>query len=253
MYFDTHAHYDDSRFDADRTELLSSMPAKGISLIVNPGSNLPSSGEAAALAERFPHVYAAVGVHPHDAKGAGGGYLDELEKLCAKKKVVAVGEIGLDYHYDFSPRGVQRSRFREQMELARRLKLPAIIHERDAGGECLEIVREFGDVSGVCHCYSGSLEQAKVLIGLGWYLSFTGVITYKNARRSHEVIRWMPEDRIMIETDSPYLAPVPHRGERNDSGNVPLVAEAIAELREMTVSEVAALTMENGKRFFGIK
>jgi TatD DNase family protein len=252
MYFDSHAHYDDRDFNPDRTAVLTSLPKKGISLIVNPGCSMQSSRDSITLAERFPFVYAAVGVHPHDAKGMRPGDIDELERLSAHKKVVAIGEIGLDYHYYHSPREVQRERFREQLELARKTGLPAIVHDREAHEDCLKIVKEYRDVRGVYHCYSGSLEDAKILIGLGWYLSFTGSITYKNARRSHEVIQWMPPDRLMIETDSPYLTPLPFRGERNDSGYLPLVAETIAELRAMTVSEVARLTEKNGKTFFKI-
>ncbi|MBR7082233.1 MAG: TatD family hydrolase [Oscillospiraceae bacterium] len=252
MYFDTHAHYDDEAFDLDRDAVLSSLPENGVGLALNPASNMASSRLCVELSEKYPFLYAAVGVHPHDAKEMTDGSLDELRALASNEKVVAIGEIGLDYHYDFSPRDVQRARFREQLELARELCLPAIIHEREACEDCLKIVSDFPDVRGVFHCFSGSWETAEIILKQGWYLSFTGVITFKNARRSHEVIENMPLDRLMIETDSPYLAPVPHRGERNTSLNLPHIAEKIAELRGLTVDEVAALTLENGRWFFGI-
>lgn len=252
MYFDTHAHYDDEAFDADRDAVLQSMPGRGISLIVNPGCNLPSSRAALELSRRYPFVYAAVGVHPHDAESMKAGDLATLRELASQERAVAIGEIGLDYYYDRSPRQVQKERFREQMALAAEMNLPVIIHDREAHEDCLNIVREFKSVRGVYHCYSGSLEQAKVLVRLGWYISFTGAVTFKNARRAHEVISWMPGDRLMLETDSPYLTPVPHRGKRNDSGYLPLIAEAAAALRGVSAEEIAAVTLENGKRFFGI-
>ena len=252
MYFDTHAHYDDEAFDLDRDAVLSSLPENGVGLALNPASNMASSRLCVELSEKYPFLYAAVGVHPHDTKEMTDASLDELRSLASNEKVVAIGEIGLDYHYDFSPREVQRARFREQLELARELRLPAIIHEREACEDCLNIVSDFPDVRGVFHCFSGSRETAEIILKQGWYLSFTGVITFKNARRSHEVIENMPLDRLMIETDSPYLAPVPHRGERNTSLNLPHIAEKIAELRGLSLDEVAALTTENGKRFFGI-
>jgi len=253
MYFDTHAHYNDRRFDADRQELLDSLPARGVSLVVNPGSSMNTSRRAVALAEEFPYIYAAVGVHPHDSKTMDDNSIETLAGLAEHPKVVAIGEIGLDYHYDHSPRDVQRARFREQMDLARRLNLPAIIHEREATADTLEIVSDYRDVSGVFHCFAGSVETAKKLLDWGWYLSFTGVITYKNARVSHEVIHAMPRDRIMIETDAPYLTPIPYRGQRNSSLYLPYVAQTLADLLGSSLQEAAALTTENGKRCFGIK
>jgi len=252
MYFDTHAHYCDRRFDEDRDELLGSMPAGGVSLILNAGSSLRSSKQSLELAERYSFVYASVGVHPHDSKSMSDETVVELEELLAHPKAVAVGEIGLDYHYDFSPRDVQKLRFREQLELARRLGMPVIIHERESLSDTLELVREYRDLVGVFHCFSGSWETAKVVLDLGWYLSFTGVITFKNARRALEVLEKMPADRIMLETDCPYLAPDPMRGRRNSSLYLPYIAEKVAQVRGLAVDEVAALTMENGKRFFGV-
>ena len=253
MLFDTHAHYDSGAFNADREEVLASMPDQGVELILNPGCDLESSKTAVSLAERFPFVYAAVGVHPSDCETYTDEVEAELRKLAEHPKVKAVGEIGLDYYWeDNAPAEVQKAVFRRQMDLARELKLPVIIHDREAHRDCLEIVKEYPDVTGVYHCYSGSVEDAKILVKLGWMLSFTGVVTYKNARKSLEVIQWLPVDRIMIETDSPYLTPVPFRGKRNDSGKVGLVAETIAQVKGLDVEEVIRITTENGKRFFRI-
>ncbi len=253
MYFDTHAHYDDEQFDNDRDELLSSMPGRGVELILNPGCDIISSETAVDLARRFDFVYAAVGFHPHEAKFMDNAAAEHIKELAADPKVKAIGEIGLDYHYDLSPRDIQKDVFRAQLELARELKLPVIIHEREACADCLDMIRSFSDdVRGVFHCYSGSWETAKTILSWGWYLSFTGVVTFKNARKSHEVIKNMPRDMLMIETDSPYLAPVPNRGKRNSSLNLPYIAETIGELTGMSAGAVAELTMENSRRFFDI-
>jgi TatD DNase family protein len=253
MLFDTHAHYDSGAFNTDRMEVLASMPEQGVELILNPGCDLESSRTAVSLANAFPFVYAAVGVHPSDCETYTDQVEEELRKLAADPKVKAVGEIGLDYYWeDNAPAEVQKAVFRRQMQLARELNLPVIIHDREAHRDCLEIVKEYPDVKGVYHCYSGSVEDAKILVKLGWMLSFTGVVTYKNARKSLEVIQWLPMDRIMIETDSPYLTPVPFRGKRNDSSKVGLVAETIAQVKGMDVEEVIRITTENGKRFFNI-
>lgn len=251
--FDTHAHYDADAFDADRLELLASMPGRGVELILNPGCDVPSSRAAVELAERFPFVYAAVGVHPEECGGWTGGELEALRELARRPKVRAIGEIGLDYYWEENPpRELQKEVLHAQLELAEELDLPVIIHDREAHGDCLEIVRAHPKVTGVYHCYSGSLEDAKVLVKLGWMLSFTGSITFKNARKAPEIIAWLPMDRIMVETDSPYLTPVPYRGKRNDSGYVRLVAEKIAEIKGLDPEEVARITLENGRRFFRI-
>jgi len=252
MYFDTHTHYCDKRFDDDRYDLLDSMQGAGVSLILNAGSNLKSSRLSLELADRYSFIYASVGIHPHDAKSMTDGSVFELEELLSHPKAVAVGEIGLDYHYDFSPRDFQRRCFREQLELARRLGMPVIIHEREALQDVLETIRDYRDLVGVFHCFSGSWETAKIVLNMGWYLSFTGVITFKNARRALDVLKNMPTDRIMLETDCPYLAPDPMRGQRNSSLYLPYIAAKVAEVRGMTVEDVATLTMENGKRFFGV-
>lgn len=253
MYFDTHAHYDDEQFDIDRDELLSSMPENGVDLIVDPASNLDSCRKVLEIANKFPFVYAAVGVHPHDAKEMDETSIDLIHNTAENEKVVAIGEIGLDYHYDLSPRDIQKKRFYQQLELARELKLPVIIHEREACQDCMDIITQFKDLKGVVHCFSGSWETAVQILDMGWYISFTGAVTFKNARKAPEVATKMPIDRLMLETDSPYMAPVPLRGRRNDSRNLAYIAETVAQLRGMTREEVAAITLENGKEFFGIK
>lgn len=251
--FDTHAHYDSGAFNADRLEVLSSMGSKGVELILNPGCDLESSRTAVELAERFPFVYAAVGVHPSDCEGFSQDTADGLRALAAHPKVRAVGEIGLDYYWKDNPdHSFQQKVFHTQLELAEELDLPVIVHDREAHRDCLEAVKDHPNVTGVYHCYSGSLEDAKTLVKLGWMLSFTGVVTYKNARKSLEVIQWLPMDRLMIETDSPYLTPEPFRGQRNDSGKVYRVAETIAQVKGIAPEEAALTTLENGKRFFHI-
>ena len=252
--FDTHAHYDSGAFNADRLEVLASMPERGVELILNPGCELESSRTAVELAVRFPFVYAAVGVHPSDCGPWEDSWADELRTLAACPKVKAVGEIGLDYYWKDNPdHGFQQKVFHAQMELAEELGLPVIVHDREAHRDCLEVVKAHPGVTGVYHCYSGSLEDAKTLVKLGWMLSFTGVITYKNARKALEVIDWMPMDRIMVETDSPYLTPEPFRGQRNDSGKVYRVAETVAQVKGLDPEEAARITLENGIRFFGIE
>ena len=253
MLFDTHAHYDDDWFDEDRDALLASVPEKGVGLIVNPGITVETSRQAIAMAERYPHVYAAVGIHPENCHDFVPQHIDELRKLARHPKVVAIGEIGLDYYWDTNPpKEFQQEVLRAQLALARELKLPVIIHDRDAHADTQAIVKEFPEVTGVFHCYSGSVEDARTLVKMGWMLSFNGAATFKNARKAPEVIAEVPMEQLMIETDAPYLAPVPHRGKRNDSGLVYLVAEKIAQIKGLTAEEVAEITWENGKRFFRI-
>ena len=251
--FDTHAHYDSGGFNADRDAVLSALPAAGVGLVVDPGCDVESSRAALALAERYPHVYAAVGIHPEDCGGCTDADFDAIRALCAHEKVVAIGEIGLDYYWaENPPREFQQSVFRRQLELALELDLPVIVHDREAHADSLAIVKEFPQVRGVFHCYSGSVEMARELVGLGWMISFTGVLTYKNARKAVEAAQAIPLERLMIETDSPYMAPVPHRGERNDSGYVLHICEKLAQIKGISTGECAAVTLENGKRFFGI-
>ncbi|NLL38669.1 MAG: TatD family hydrolase [Clostridiales bacterium] len=252
MYFDTHAHYDDEKFDNDRYEILDLLPENGVELVVNAASDLVSAEKSIILAARYDYIYAAVGVHPHEAKTFDLNTISKLRELSRHKKVVAIGEIGLDYHYDYSPREEQRRALYAQMELAQELGMPVIIHNRKAHEDIMKAIKAFPGVKGVFHCYSGSLEMAREIIDLGWYISFTGSITFKNAKRAPEIVAWLPEDRIMIETDCPYLTPVPKRGERNDSRNLPLIASAVGRIRGITSEEAARLTLENGRRFFGI-
>ena len=253
MLFDTHAHYDDERFDGDREALLAGMPEKNVGLIVNPGCDISSSRTAVALAESFDFVYAAVGIHPENCGDFEPGMIDRLRQMTKNPRVVAIGEIGLDYYWaENPPRELQQEVLRRQLRLAEELGLPVIIHDRDAHGDTLEIVREFPRVRGVFHCFAGSAEMARELIKMGWMLSFNGAITFKNAKKAPEVIAAVPLEKLMIETDAPYLTPVPHRGERNDSSYVRLVAEKIAQIKGLTPEEVEKATWENGRRFFGV-
>ena len=253
MLFDTHAHMDDRSFDEDRQELLAALPERGISLLMNPGCSYESSLNAIALSKQYDYIYAAVGSHPDVADEVDDALIAKYRELCKQNpKVKAIGEIGLDYHYEDIPREIQKKAFRLQMELARELALPVIVHEREAHEDGLKIVDEFPTVKGVFHCYSGSLEMAKELIKRGWYIGFTGVLTFKNARKAIEVAANIPLDRIVIETDCPYMAPVPFRGKRNDPGLVCHMAEKLAEIRGITAGEAARLTLENGKRLYRI-
>lgn len=252
MYFDTHSHYTDEAFDADRDETIAAVYNSGVELIMNASSDLESSLKALELAEKYPYIYATVGWHPHDAKTFNDESGELIRQWCKLSKVRAIGEIGLDYYYDLSERDVQREVFTRQMELAKELNMPVVIHDREAHADCMEIIRKFPEVRGEFHCYSGSAEMAKEILNMGWYLGFTGAITFKNARKSHEVIDICPIDRILIETDCPYLAPVPHRGKRNDSRNLPYMAQTIAEVKGLRADEIANITKENGRRFFAI-
>ncbi len=251
--FDTHAHYDARQFDPDRDQVLSALPGQGVELVVNPGCDLASSQKAVELAARFPFVYAAVGVHPEECAGWTQGDVEALRALAAAPKVVAIGEIGLDYYWpENPPRELQKQAFRAQMALARELNLPVIVHDREAHGDSLDIVRQFPEVRGVFHCFSGSVEMARELVKLGWMVSFTGVLTYPNARKAVEAAQAVPLDRLMIETDSPYMAPVPCRGKRNHSGYVAHTCRRLAELKGISPQECAQITMDNGKKFFSI-
>ncbi len=252
MFFDTHAHYDDVQFDTDRDELLAAVRAAGVSIVVDPGSDLESSKKAADIAQTHDFIYFAAGIHPEQAGELDDASLAAIAELCRRPKAVAVGEIGLDYHYENYPREVQRAAFRRQLELARELRMPVIVHSRDAMADTLNIVEDFPDLTGVFHCFSGSWESAREILDLGWYLSFTGVITFKNARRSLEVIAKMPRERLMLETDSPYMAPVPVRGQRNSSVNLRYIAAAAADVLGLSVEETARLTAENGRKFFAL-
>lgn len=249
--FDTHAHYDDSRFDGDRDAVLAALPEAGVELVLDPGCDLPSSRAAAALAERYGHVYAAAGIHPENCAGFQDADLAALRQLLAQPKVASIGEIGLDYYWaENPPRDFQQMVFRKQLALAEELDLPVIVHDREAHGDSLSIIREFPAVTGVFHCFSGSPEMAEELLKRGWYLGFDGPITYKNARRAPEVAAITPLERMVVETDAPYLSPVPVRGRRNDSRYLPHVIAKLAEWKGVTPEEMTRITCENGKRLF---
>ena len=253
LLFDTHAHYDDAQFDPDREALLAALPGCGVGLVVNPGCDIPTSRKALALAARFPHVYAAVGYHPENCGPYVPEDLDTLRQLAAHPKAVAIGEIGLDYYWEENPpRDFQQQVFRAQLQLAEELELPVIVHDREAHGDSLSIIREFPNLRGVFHCFSGSAEMARELVKLGWMISFTGVLTYKNARKALETADAVPLEHLMIETDSPYMAPVPNRGKRNDSRNVSFICQKLAEVKGISPEDCAHITTENGKRFFRI-
>ena len=251
MLFDTHAHMDDRAFDTDRETLLAELPNQGIGLVMNPGCSLESSRNVEKLTRKYGFLYGAVGSHPDAADEVNDAVLEEYRMLCKQnKKIKAIGEIGLDYHYEDIPRDIQQQAFRMQMALAEELNLPVIVHEREAHEDGMKIVDQFPKVTGVFHCYSGSAEMAKELVKRGWYIGFTGVLTFKNARKAVEVASSIPLDRIVLETDCPYMAPEPFRGKRNDPGKLYRMAEKLAQLRDMPVEEIHAITMENGKRLY---
>lgn len=251
MLFDTHAHYDDDRFENE--DIIKNLPESGVSLVVNAGCDLERSLAGIELAKKYEHVYCSVGFHPQSAEEMKDGDIQKLEAMASFKKVIAIGEIGLDYYYDTPTPDIQKNAFIKQMELAEKLNLPVIIHDRDAHADCMEIIRMFPNVRGVFHCYAGSAQMAKELISLGYYISFAGVVTFKNAKNALEVIKNIDIKHILIETDSPYLAPEPHRGTLNDSRNVRFVAEKIADIKGLTYEQVANTTMQNGLNAFGIK
>lgn len=254
MLFDSHCHIDDDRYDEDREELINSLPEKGIDLILEIGADMGSSKRAAVLAEKYPFIYAAVGVHPSDTRNMTEKDIDELVALTKNPKVKAIGEIGLDYHYEDTHKPSQQKWFRRQMELAMELNMPFIIHDRDSHADCLDILRKFDvkKTGGVMHCFSGSVEMAKEVVSMGMMISLGGPVTFKNARHSVEVAREIPLDKILIETDSPYLAPEPLRGKRNSPEYVRFVAEKIAEIKNESFETVAKVTKENAMKLFNI-
>lgn len=254
MLFDSHAHYNDERFLHDRHELLSSMPDNNIGLIMNSCSNLSEIPDIIELCEKYPFVYGSAGVHPHDVEGMTEADIDKLREFLKHPKLKAVGEIGLDYHYDLSPRDVQKKWFARQIELAAELDLPIVIHDREAHKDCMDIVRAYKDtVKGEFHCYAGSVEMAREILNWGMYIAFGGSLTFKNSVQPKEVAAYVPLDRIVIETDCPYLTPEPFRGKRNSSLYVHFVAEKIAEIKGITPREVETATFENAKRLFNIE
>ncbi|HCT63955.1 MAG TPA: hydrolase TatD [Lachnospiraceae bacterium] len=253
MYFDSHAHYDDKQFNNDRDELLTRMHAESVSYILNSGESMGAIKTGLQLAEKYPFIYTAVGVHPHNVKNMTDADLAVLKLYSKKDKVMAIGEIGLDYFYDNSPRDLQRHWFKKQLQLAKEVNLPVIIHSRDAAQECFDIIKESGVNKGVIHCYSGNTQMALDYISMGYYLGIGGVLTYNNAKKTVAVVDAVPIERIVIETDCPYLSPVPNRGKRNDSLNLKYVVDKIAEIKNMSHDDVARITTANAKSLYSIK
>ncbi|HOV25620.1 MAG TPA: TatD family hydrolase [Pseudobacteroides sp.] len=255
MLFDSHAHYDDEKFNDDRDEVFTKAHEDGISYILNAATDIDTSLMSIGFAEKYDFVYAAVGVHPHNTSSLDDEVTAKIAKLAKNPKVVAIGEIGLDYYYDYSPKDAQKYWFKRQLDLAVDLSMPVIIHDRDAHEDIVNIMKEskISQVGGVMHCFSGSREMAKIILDMGFYLSFGGPVTFKNARKAIEVLQYVPMDRLLIETDSPYLSPEPHRGKRNDSRNVRYVAEKIAEIKGLDFEDVASVTLNNAKQLFGIR
>ncbi len=258
MLIDTHTHLDDARYDADRDTMIQRAREAGVDRMVTIGCDLATSQAAVALAERYPFVYASVGVHPHEVKHIQADWYDEFRRLAANRKVVAYGEIGLDYHYNNSPPEDQRRRFREQLQLAKELALPVIIHTREAQDDTITILREeqASTIGGVFHCFSGDTWLAKDALDLGFYVSFSGIVTFQNATVLREIAKTVPLDRLLIETDCPYLTPVPHRGKRNEPAFVAHVADQLASVRSdsrrLTAEDIGRITSENARRLFKI-
>ncbi|MBR7122915.1 MAG: TatD family hydrolase [Oscillospiraceae bacterium] len=253
MLFDTHAHMNDPAFDEDREAVILGLKDKGVANFLNVGCCLESSKDCVAMAEKYPFVYASVGTHPDSANEVNGDVLAQYKEMARHPKVRAIGEIGLDYYYETVPREIQIKAFRMQMELARELGMPVIVHERNAHDDGMRVVKEFKDVTGVFHCYSGSAEMARQLVDMGWYIGFTGVLTFKNARKAVETAQRIPLDRIVLETDCPFMAPEPFRGRRNDPGYLIEMAKKLAEIRSIPVEEAIQITTANAKRLYRIE
>jgi len=253
MLFDSHAHIDDEKFDDDRSDVIDRALQNGVTGMINIGACMASSARSVELATRYENIYAAVGIHPHEAETAQEPDYAKLAEWTKLDKVVAIGEIGLDYYYDLSPREVQKTVLIRQIDVARQMNVPFIIHDRDAHGDILDIIkREAKGLEGVFHCFSGSLEMAKEVLKLGFYISIAGPVTFKNAAKLPEVIAHVPLDRLLVETDCPYLTPHPHRGKRNEPAYVKLVAERVASIRGMDLSALGEITSKNTKKIFKI-
>ena len=255
MLFDTHAHYYDTQYDEDRNEVIERARASGVEYILTASSDIASSIESISLAQNYDFIYSAIGVHPHNVLELNNNIISALTDFASYPKVVAIGEIGLDYFYDNSPREAQKIWFAKQISLAKSLKLPVIIHDRDAHEDTVSIIKseKACDVGGVLHCFSGSIEMARDVMNNNFMISIAGPVTFKNANRLLEVVKYVPEDMLLIETDCPYLAPEPHRGQRNESAYVKLIAEKIAKIKGKPYSEIAQITTSNAKRLFGIQ
>lgn len=250
--FDSHAHYDDKQFDEDRDILISSLFEQGVKGFLNASSDIASSYASLALAHKYENVYAAVGIHPHEAAEVSEDWLNELDKISSDKKAVAIGEIGLDYHYDFSPRDIQMKVFEAQMAFAEKKNMPVVIHDREAHGDTLAVIDKFPNVKGVLHSFSGSYEMAEYLVRKGWYISFSGSVTFKTAEKLRHAVTAVPIDRVMCETDAPYLTPVPFRGKRNDSVKMRHTVEKLAEIYGISFEEMAEICLNNAYTLFGI-
>ena len=255
MIFDTHAHYDDERFDEDRDALLKQLHQEGISYILNAGASPESLEDCIELSDKYSFIYAALGIHPHDADKMNEDLLNKIRILSKKEKVVAIGEIGLDYYYDNSPRDIQKYWFERQIELAKELRLPIIIHDRDAHEDTINILKKTDakQVGGIFHCFTGSAQMALDMIKLNLYIAIGGPVTFKNARKTIEVVEAVPLEKLLVETDSPYLSPEPYRGKRNNSGYLVHIIRKIAEIKGISESEVAETTLANAKKVFGLK
>lgn len=253
MYFDSHTHYDDERFDEDRYILLESLKEKGVDYVVHAGADISSSHKGLELAKQYDFIYTSIGVHPHEVHQMSDGDIDKLRELAKEPKVVAIGEIGLDYYYNYSSKEDQVYWFKRQLELAKELSLPVIIHSREASQLTFDILKEADIHKGVIHCFSGSHELAKEYVKRGFYIGIGGAITFNNARKTIEVAEHIPIENIVIETDCPYLTPVPFRGKRNDSSYLKYVVEKIAQIKDMEPTEVARRTLENAKLLYGIR
>lgn len=252
--FDTHAHLNDEAFDADREAVIESLGEYGVARVIDVACDVRTVDKTLALLEKYPFIYGTAGMHPHDASAMDNFLMDRLKQVLSHRKMLALGEIGLDYHYDFSPREIQRKWFVEQLELARELDMPVTLHIREAFGDCMDILKAHKNgLRGVMHCYSGSVETAYECLDLGLAFSFGGAVTFKNAKKPIEVIEKLPLESILLETDCPYMTPVPYRGKRNDPSFIGLVAEKIAEIKGLTVDELAEITFENANRVFEIK
>lgn len=253
MIFETHAHYDAEQFNEDRDELLKKLPSQGVATVVNIGASLEGCQASIDLADKYEHVYAAVGVHPDEVGALNMETFAWLREQYNHDKVVAVGEIGLDYYWDNESHDIQKKWFIEQLKLAKEKQLPVVIHSREATEDTLEIMKEYGrELSGVIHCFSGSVEVAREYVKMGYYLGIGGVVTFKNSRKLKEVVMDIPLEYLVLETDCPYLAPTPNRGKRNDSTQLEYVAKEIADLKDISYEEVITITRENGRKLYGI-
>lgn len=253
MLFDSHAHLDDRKFDSDRSETIAALQKSGVSCFVNIGADMESSESSVALAEKYDFVYAAVGVHPYDAETVTDELIEKLRAMAQNKKVVAIGESGLDYHYEDADKQVQKNAFIKHIELANELDMPVIVHNRDSHQDMMDILREHKPKNAIIHCYSGSAEMAKEIVKMGYYISFSGTVTFKNARKVQEAVAEVPLDKLLAETDSPYLCPEPERGKRNDPSKMRYTVEKLAEIKGVTFEEMARITLENAKRVYNIE